>query len=91
MQQAGLINKTAVLFGHISDAMTPDHLNRLVALVHDTYPQMASIGFYGISVKDKAYGKSLILFAERLVEIYCGDNVLLIDDFESRSFSHGRW
>lgn len=38
MKKAGLIDKTVVLFGHISDAMTPDHLHRLVALVHDTYP-----------------------------------------------------
>ena len=91
MKQGGLIDKTVVLFGHISDAMTPDHLNGVVALVHDSYPGMPGMGYYGISVKDEAYGKSLILFAERLAELYYGDDVLFIDGFESGRFESGQW
>ena len=89
MDEAGLIDKTVVMFGHISDTMTPDHLKRLIGLVHDTFPGMPGVGFYGITVNDEAYGRSLILFAERLGELYFGDKVLFVDGFESGNLADG--
>ena len=95
MADAGLIDKTIVTYGHLAEPLTADHLNRVVGLVHDTYPQMPGIGLFPGDRGDPEYNNALILYAERLCAVYHGDDVLFIDlfidGFESGSFTHGGW
>jgi hypothetical protein len=91
MQEAGLLNKTIVMFGHMMEGLTAGDLNRLMAIFHDSFPQMPGVGFYGLPHGDLEENKALILYAERLSGLYYGDDVLFIDGFESGRFDEGGW
>ena len=91
MKEAGLLDKTIVMFGHMMEGMRPGDLNRLMAIFHDSFPQMPGVGFYGLPYGDLEEIKALIMYAERLSSVYYGDDVLFIDGFESGRFDEGSW
>jgi hypothetical protein len=91
MKEAGLLERTIVMFGHMMEGMRAGDLNRLMAIFHDNFPQMPGVGFYGLPHGDLEENKALIQYAERLSDIYYGDDVLFIDGFESGRFDEGGW